>query len=154
MVWHTNHLGTTVLRIVADGSPLACAPLIRPKRIYNFCLFHDLLGDIIICFATLLYHFTHIWTNIITQCTQCQFLSADVYFAGASGSPKEGQRWRRGLPGGLLARPGPRSRQEVAWVGPTSSGALLWPIFRVLRGNPRRLSGIANFSIVSPPQRF
>ena len=57
--------------------------LIRPKRIYNFCLFHDLLGDIVICFATLLYHFTHIWTNLLTQCTQCQFLCADVYFVGA-----------------------------------------------------------------------
>ena len=48
--------------------------LIRPKRIYNFCLFHALLGDIVICFATLLYHFTHIWINLLTQCTQCQFL--------------------------------------------------------------------------------
>src|SRR3954462_5727102 len=52
--------------------------LIRPKRIYNFCLFHALLGDIAMCFATLLYLFTHIWTNLLTQCTQCQFLSADV----------------------------------------------------------------------------
>ena len=57
--------------------------LIRPKRIYNFCLFHDILGDIVICFATLSYHFTHIWTLLFTQCIQCQFLSADVYFAGA-----------------------------------------------------------------------
>ena len=51
---------------------------------YNFCLFHDLLGDIVICFVTLLYHFTHIWTNLLTQCTECQFLCADVFFAGAS----------------------------------------------------------------------
>src|SRR3954470_11415288 len=52
--------------------------VIRPKRIYNFCLFHALLGDIAMCFATLSYLFTHIWTNLLTQCTQCQFLSADV----------------------------------------------------------------------------
>src|ERR1041385_3631779 len=52
--------------------------LIRPKRIYNFCLLHALLGDIAMCFATLLYPFTHIWTNLLTQCTQCQFMSADV----------------------------------------------------------------------------
>ena len=130
--------------------PWTC--VIRPKRIYNLCFFHDL--DIIICFATLLYLFTHIWTNLLTQCTQCQFLSADVYFARgfiqfsearknpekiykkiskteASGSPKEGERGARGLPGGLLARPGPRLHQEVAWVGPTSFVALLWPIFSV-----------------------
>ena len=52
--------------------------LIRPKCIYNFCLFHAHLGDIAMCFATLSYLFTHIWTNLLTQCTQCQFLSADV----------------------------------------------------------------------------
>src|SRR3954469_2575303 len=52
--------------------------LIRPKHIYNFCLFHDLLGDNVMYFFTLSYLFTHIWTNLLTQCTQCQFLSADV----------------------------------------------------------------------------
>src|SRR3954466_9564270 len=52
--------------------------LIRPKRIFNFCLFHAHLGDIAMCFATLSYLFTHIWTNLLTQCTQYQFLSADV----------------------------------------------------------------------------
>src|SRR3954464_11403211 len=30
------------------------------------------------CFATLSYLSTHICTNLLTQCTQCQFLSADV----------------------------------------------------------------------------
>src|SRR3954469_12559157 len=48
------------------------------KPIYKFCLFHALLGDIAMCFSTLLYLFTHIWTNLLTKCTQCQFLSADV----------------------------------------------------------------------------
>src|SRR4051794_1681951 len=28
--------------------------------------------------ATLSCLFQHIWTNLLTQCTQCQFLSADV----------------------------------------------------------------------------
>ena len=125
----------------ALGFPLGL--VLRPKCIYNFCLFHDLLGDIVICFATLLYFFTHIWTNLLTQCTQCQFLSADVFFAGtftqfplsqksqekyikmsvteASRSTKMGQRGSRGCPGGLPARPGPWPRPHVAWVGPTSS---------------------------------
>ena len=30
-------------------------------------------------FCTLSYLFQHIWTNLLTQCTQCQFLSIDVY---------------------------------------------------------------------------
>ena len=34
-------------------------------------------------FCYTFYHFTHIWTNLLTQCTQCQFLCARVYFAGA-----------------------------------------------------------------------
>src|ERR1043165_3878791 len=57
---------------------LSLGMLIRPKRIYNFCLLHDYLGDIAICFATLSYLFQHIWTNLLTQCTQCQFLTANV----------------------------------------------------------------------------
>ena len=77
---HRNYC--VIIYLLEDEQKLSLGMLIRPKRIYNFCLFHDLLGDIVICFATLLYHFTHIWTNLLTQCTQCQFLSADVYFAG------------------------------------------------------------------------
>ena len=72
-----------IIYLLEDEQKLSLGMLIRPKRIYNFSLFHDLLGNIVICFATLLYHFTHIWTNLLTQCTQCQFLSADEYFAGA-----------------------------------------------------------------------
>ena len=49
-------------------------------------------GHIVICFATLLYHFTHIWTNLLTKCTQCQFLSADVFFAGAFTQYSEAQK--------------------------------------------------------------
>src|SRR3954468_10484786 len=52
--------------------------LIRPKRIYNLCLLHAHLGDIAMCFATLSYLFKHIWTNLLTQCIQCQFMSAGV----------------------------------------------------------------------------
>src|SRR3954471_7496141 len=36
------------------------------------------MSDIAICFATLSYIFQRIWTNLLTQCTQCQFMSADV----------------------------------------------------------------------------
>ena len=72
----------------------------------------------------------------------------------ASKSPKMGQRGARGRPGDLWARPTPRPRKEAAWVGPTSSGALLLPIFTPPRENPSIGSRIANFSIVPPPQRF
>jgi len=34
--------------------------LIRPKRIYNFCLLHASFGDIAICFYALSYHLQHI----------------------------------------------------------------------------------------------
>src|SRR3954471_21056755 len=42
--------------------------LIRPKRIYNFCLFHAYIGDIAIYFATISYLVQHIWTNLLTRC--------------------------------------------------------------------------------------
>src|SRR4051812_29572498 len=70
--------GDGLIRANTDVYP-GSGRLIRPKRIYNLCLFHVLLCDIATCFATLLYHFTHIWTNLLTQCTQCQFLSSDVF---------------------------------------------------------------------------
>jgi len=47
--------------------------LIRPKRIYNFCLFHAYIGVIAICFATLSYLLQHIWTNLLTQCPNASF---------------------------------------------------------------------------------
>src|SRR4051812_32194302 len=53
--------------------------MISPKRIYNFCLLHACFGSYFYAFDTLSYLFDHIWTNLLTQCTQCQFLSADVY---------------------------------------------------------------------------
>nr|BAK04807.1 predicted protein [Hordeum vulgare subsp. vulgare] len=67
---------------------------------------------------------------------------------------EDGPHGARGRPGDMLARTRPRSRQEAAWVGPTSSGSLLWPIFSPSRGNPSTTSRIANFSIVPPSQRF
>ena len=47
--------------------------LIRPKRIYNFCLFHAYIGDIATCFATLSYLLQHIWTNLLTQYLSASF---------------------------------------------------------------------------------
>src|SRR4051812_49886303 len=43
--------------------------LIRPKRIYNFCLLHASFGCYCYDIYTLPYTFDHIWTNLLTQCT-------------------------------------------------------------------------------------
>ena len=58
----------------------------------------------------------------------------------SSRSPKMGHSGARCCPSDLLARPGPRTRQEVTWVGPTSSDALIWPIFTPPNGNPSIIS--------------
>src|SRR4051812_5118840 len=43
--------------------------LIRPKRIYNFCLLHACFVWYCYDLDTLSYTFDHIWTNLLTQCT-------------------------------------------------------------------------------------
>ena len=49
--------------------------LIRPKRIYNFCLLHAYFGDIAICFDALSYLFiTYFGTNILIVARVHKFL--------------------------------------------------------------------------------
>ena len=67
-----------IIYLLEDEQELSLGMLIRPKRIYNFCLLHACFGWYCYEFDTLSYLFTHIWTNLLTQCTQCQFLSTDV----------------------------------------------------------------------------
>ena len=67
-----------IIYLLENEQELSLGMLICPKRIYNFFLLHAYLGDIAMCFATISYIFQHIWTNLLTQCTQCQFLSDDV----------------------------------------------------------------------------
>src|ERR1041385_7022334 len=101
--------------------------LIRPKCINNFCLFHAYLGDIAIGFDTLSHLCTHIWYKLLTQCTQCQFLSDDVcelqvYTHICSAQIVLEKIYKKiSVPvrGGQGARPHSWPRQEVAWkVGP------------------------------------
>src|ERR1043165_7742084 len=89
------------------------------------------------------YTFEHIWTNLLTQCTQlpvvvfCYFcisgfsaiksapkISGNIYknisvteASGITKAAEEGhhQETRR-VPGAALARPHPRSRQEASWL--------------------------------------
>src|ERR1041385_735978 len=48
---------------------LSLGKLIRPKRIYNFCLLHACFVWYCYDLDTLSYTFDHIWTNLLTQCT-------------------------------------------------------------------------------------
>src|ERR1041385_2250279 len=115
--------------------------LICLKRIYNFCLFHALLGDISMCFATLSYLFTHIWTNLLTQCTQCQFLPADVcklqVFTHTYRAPKISQKSDKESAGQKLlddrrrARGEPGPTQAATWCGPPPGHATRSPGGRV-----------------------
>ena len=83
---HRNYC--VIIYLLEDEQKLSLGMLIRPKCIYNFCLFHDLLGDIVICFATLLYLFTHFWSyksiqtkQIATDClTDSVFFELFAYF--------------------------------------------------------------------------
>ena len=43
-----------MIYLLEDEQELSLGMLIRLERIYNFCLFRAYIGDIAICFATLL----------------------------------------------------------------------------------------------------
>src|SRR3954470_12942706 len=78
-VWNvTTKIILVIICLLEDEQELSLGMLICPKRIYNFCLLHACFGCYCYVFATPSYLFQHIWTNLLTQCTQCQFLSADV----------------------------------------------------------------------------
>src|SRR3954466_11285127 len=48
--------------------------LICPKHIYNLCLLHACFVSLCHVFLELSYTFDHIWTNLLTQCTQLPVL--------------------------------------------------------------------------------
>ena len=58
-----------IIYLLEDEQELSLGMLIRPKRIYNFCLLHACFGWYCYAFDTLSYTFDHIWTNLLTQCT-------------------------------------------------------------------------------------
>src|ERR1041385_4622135 len=105
------------------------------------------------------YTFEHIWTNLLTQCTQlpvavfCCFCI--LGFPAIKSAPKnpgksdkksasqklsETPKQRRGAttrgPGGSLARPHPRPRQEASWLPSGSPRRPPSPIFTPRGGNP------------------
>src|SRR3954467_6047406 len=58
-----------IIYLLEDEQELSLGMLIRPKRIYNFCLLHASFGRYCYDIYTLPYTFDHIWTNLLTQCT-------------------------------------------------------------------------------------
>src|SRR3954462_4919411 len=105
------------------------------------------------------YTFEHIWTNLLTQCTQlpvpvfCCFcisgfsaiksapkIPEKLYKKSASRKPtetprKEG-RVTTGTPEGSLARPHPRARRAPSWLPCGPNRCPLWPIFSARGENP------------------
>src|SRR3954467_13970790 len=70
VVWHvTTEIMLVIIYLLEDEQELSLGMLIRPKRIYNFCLLHASFGRYCYDIYTLPYTFDHIWTNLLTQCT-------------------------------------------------------------------------------------
>src|ERR1043165_5030414 len=107
--------------------------MIRSERIYNFCLLHAWFVWLCHVLLELSYTFEHIWTNLLTQCTQlpvavfCYFcISGFPAIKSAPKNPEKSDKKSapRKLPeepregrgsttsqlGGQLAQPHPRPR--------------------------------------------
>src|ERR1043165_8542548 len=59
-----------IIYLLEDEQELSLGMLIRPKRIYNFCLLHACFVSLCHDLIELYYTFGPIWTNLLTQCTQ------------------------------------------------------------------------------------
>src|ERR1043165_6482802 len=59
-----------IIYLLEDEQELSLGMLIRPKRIYNFCLLHACFVWLCHVLVELYYTFETIWTNLLTQCTQ------------------------------------------------------------------------------------
>src|SRR3954462_15130563 len=126
--------------------------MIRPKRIYNFCLLHACFVLLCHVLLELPYTFEHIWTNLLTQCTQlpvavfcCFCISGFPAIKSAPKipeklhkksatrklpeSPRMEGRGPTGTPEGSLARPRAGARRAPFWLPCGPPGALLSPIF-------------------------
>src|SRR3954470_10513040 len=71
VVWHvTKEIMLVIISLLEDEQELSLGMLIRPKRIYKFCLLHACIVGLCHVLLELSYTFDHIWTNLLTQCTQ------------------------------------------------------------------------------------
>ena len=142
-----------IIYLLEDEQELSLGMLIRPKRIYNFCLLHATFGWYCYDIHTLPYTFDHIWTNLLIQCTPvpvsvfgCFCISGFHVSRTAQKNPEKLYKksairkqhcvWRAAWGGGTpglqapwrRAPPGPR--RGGAWAPRGSPGALLWHIFK------------------------
>src|SRR4051812_36856545 len=71
VVWHvTTEIMLLIIYLLEDEHELSLGMLIRPKCIYNFFLLHACFVRLCHVLIELSYTFDHIWTNLLTQCTQ------------------------------------------------------------------------------------
>src|SRR4051812_21168532 len=67
VVWHvTTKIMLVIIYLFKDEQELSLGMLIRPKRIYNFCLLHACFVWLCHVLLELSYTFKHIWTNLLT----------------------------------------------------------------------------------------
>src|SRR3954462_15032200 len=133
VVWHvTTEIMLVIISLLEDEQELSFGMLIRPKRIYNFCLLHSCF---VLCCHVLLelsYTFEPIWTNLLTQCTQlsvsvfCYFCISvfrplkvlqkfwEKYIKNQRNRSFRNHQEREGGP--------PPGRQEGRWRGPPLGG--------------------------------
>src|SRR3954464_7017595 len=128
-----------IIYLLEDEQELSLGMLIRPKRIYNFCLLHACFVSYCYDLDTLSYTFDHISTNLLTQCTTvpvpvfcCFSILVFPHIKSAPKireksdkksaqknlpeEPKWGQRATTRGPGALVARPRGWPRQGGAWT--------------------------------------
>src|ERR1044072_7541678 len=75
VVWHvTTEIMLVIIYLLEDEQELSLGMLIRPKRIYNLWLLHACFVSVWHVLFELSYTFEHIWTNLLTQCTQLSVL--------------------------------------------------------------------------------
>src|SRR3954467_578269 len=150
------HVATKIMLVIIclleDEQELSLGMLIRPKRIYNFCLLHARFVWFCHVLLELSYTFDHIWNNLLTQCTQlpvlvfCYFcisgfpaiksapkIPEKLYKKSVPRKPpesprKEGRATTR-TPEGSLAWPHPRPRRAPSWMPCGPPRCPLWPIF-------------------------
>src|SRR3954471_16333593 len=71
VVWHvTTEIMLVIIYLLEDEQELSLGMLIRPKRIYTLCLLHACFVSLCHVLLELSYTFEHIWTNLLTQCTE------------------------------------------------------------------------------------
>src|ERR1043165_8833878 len=138
VVWHvTNEIMLVIIYLLEDEQELSLGMLIRPKRIYNFFLCHACFLLLCHVLLELSYTFDHIWTNLLTQCTQllvpvsCYFCISG--FPAIKSAPKFRKNYIKNQRHGsfrnnqdMAGGPPPRA-QEGAWRGPTLGRATCPP---------------------------